>query len=232
MHPFTLIEQVWWLGPPAAIAIGIVLGASPLAWPLLAAASGVRAGTSEGGDPRTASRSVLLLGLGLTAVYGAVGASSGALERLVREGFGAWSGVGYVALAVLSAAAGVALLWRPTDTCRVLRTSRRGGPVTVLAGVGLGVVNCPACAGVITGVAVSAATLGSVTYAVVVMLALGVGHTLTLVLVSRLSLNPVRELARGTGTLQRIGGGLLVASAGWFTFQAVLGGVTVATPLP
>lgn len=236
MHPYTLIEQLWWLGPIAAIAVGVLLGASPLAWPILATAIGVRAGGRERrrGDRAggTATWPIVGLGGGITLVYATVGLLSGELERFVREVLGAWSGVGYVVLAVGAAAGGALLLARPAASCRVLTRPPTGAPTAFLLGVPLGIVNCPACAGVITGVAVSATALGSTTYSVVVMAALGVGHTLTLLLVSRLSLNALGELVRSPTAFQRIGGGLLLLSAAFFAWQALAVGTTVAPTLP
>jgi cytochrome c biogenesis protein CcdA len=230
-HPFTIIEQFWWAGPLAAVAVGVVLGASPLAWPILATAIGVRAGAS--GEPSAPPLRILLaLGAGITAVYGALGLLTGQLERVMREVLGAWAGVGYVALALVTAAGGLLLLLRPAATCRTLSAPPRGGPAAFLVGIALGMVNCPACAGIITGVAVSASVLGSTPYSVAVMVALGLGHTLTLLLVSRLSLNVVREATRSDAAIQRVGGVLLLISAAFFLFQAQAGGLAVSPTLP
>lgn len=231
MHPFEVIEQLWWAGPLAAVAVGVVLGASPLAWPILATAVGVRAGAS-GDEPRGSALVLVAMGAGITVVYASLGFLTGQLERVISEVLGAWSGLGYVALAVSAAGGGLFLLLRPNATCRTLVRAPRGGPAAFLVGVMLGVVNCPACAGIITGVAVSAAALGSTTYSVLVMVALGVGHTLTLLLVSRLSLNVVREAAPSATAMQRTGGVLLLLSAAFFVFQIQAGGIAVAPTLP
>lgn len=222
---------MWWAGPLAAVAVGAVLGASPLAWPILATAIGFRAGAS-GDEPRRSAHVLLAMGAGITIVYALLGFLTGQLERVIREVLGAWSGLGYVALAVTAAAWGLFLLLRPEATCRTLVRAPRGGPTAFLVGVALGVVNCPACAGVITGAAVSAAALGSTTYSVLVMVALGVGHTLTLLFVSRLSLNAVREAVPSAAAIQRTGGVLLLLSAAFFVFQVQAGGTAVTPTLP
>jgi cytochrome c biogenesis protein CcdA len=243
VEPFSLIEELWWAGVPAAIVLGVLLGASPLAWPLLATATGFRAGAAnasgaaEGaGRPRSerrrADRLVVALGAGVTAVYASLGLVTGQLERVVRDVMGAWSGVGYVFLAVLAAAGGIALLVRPAMSCRVLRTPPVGGPAAFALGIPLGIVNCPACAGVITGVAVAAAAVGNVAYSVLIMTALGVGHTLALLFVSRLAVGAARPLIRRAETVQRIGGGLLLATAGFFVLQVALRGTSVGPTLP
>jgi cytochrome c biogenesis protein CcdA len=245
VEPFSLIEDLWWAGVPAAILVGILLGASPLAWPLLATAAGLRAGGAGEREPaagrgrdaissggRRASALVLALGAGVTTVYASLGLVTGQLERVIRDLMGAWSGVGYVLLAVVAALGGIALLVRPSASCRVLRTREVGGPAAFALGIPLGIVNCPACAGVITGVAVAAATRGSVVYSVVVMAALGVGHTIALLGVSRLAVGAARPLVRRVETVQRIGGVLLLGSAGYFLFQVALRGTTVGPTLP
>jgi hypothetical protein len=230
MDPFSLIEQWWWAGLPAAALLGVLLGASPLAWPLLAAAVGVRAGAT-GAEASRSRWTLLALGGGLTLVYASLGFVVGELDRIIREVLGAWTGLAYVGLAVVVGVAGVAMIARPATACRILSRPPSGAPAAFLLGVPLGIVNCPACAGVITGVAVSSGVLGSTAYSVAVMAALGVGHTATLLGVSRLSLNVARPLMGGVG-LQRLGGALLLAVAGFFVFQASIGGTTVGPRLP
>jgi cytochrome c biogenesis protein CcdA len=237
MEPFSWIEDWWWAGVPAALVLGVLLGASPLAWPLLATATGVRAGATGGQRPtdgageRRSDLLVLALGAGVTVVYASLGLLSGQLDRVVRDVMGAWSGVGYVVLALLAAAAGIALLVRPA-TCRPLRTTPVGGPAAFALGIPLGIVNCPACAGVITGVAVAGSARGSLLYSVVIMVALGVGHTLALLLVSRLAVGAARPLVREVETIQRIGGGLLLATAVFFVLQVTMRGTSVGPTLP
>lgn len=231
MHPFSLIEQFWWAGPPAALLVGVVLGASPLAWPILATSLGVRAGTSDA-SARRVPWPVVALGGGITVVYASLGLFTGQLERVISEVLGAWSGVGYVALAVVAGGGGALLVLRPNATCRVLTRPASGTPAALALGIPLGIVNCPACAGIITGVAVSAGMVGSTLYSVLVMVALGVGHTLTLVIISGLSLNVAREGLRSTTGIQRLGGLLLLVGAAFFLFQASLHGTSVSPSLP
>lgn len=233
LHPFSVIEQLWWAGPAAAVVVGIVLGASPLAWPLLATAAGVRSGaTADVRDAATSRGVILTIGAGLTAVYASLGLLVDQLEAVIRDQLGAVAGVGYALLAVVAAGAGVALLRRPTATCRrlVSPTLARGGAFGL--GALLGLVNCPACAGIITGVAVSAGIGGGTWYRVGVMAALGVGHTVTLLVASQLSLAITRDLTRSTTAAARIGGALLLVSAGYFVFQLTARGVAVAPTLP
>ena len=230
MDPFSLIEQWWWAGLPAAVLLGVLLGASPLAWPLLAAAVGIGTGASEA-DRRRGMWTLLALGAGLTVVYASLGFVVSELDRIIREVLGAWTGWGYAVLAVAIGLAGAAMVVRPAASCRLLARPPTGAPGAFLLGVPLGLINCPACAGVITGVAVSSGVLGSTAYSVAIMTTLGVGHTLTLLVVSRLSATMMRPLVGSLG-LQRFGGVLLLAVAGFFVFQASVGGLEVGTRLP
>ena len=230
MDPFSLIEQWWWAGLPAAVLLGVLLGASPLAWPLLAAAVGIGSGAGEA-DRRRGTWTLLALGGGITVVYASLGFVVSELDRIIREVLGAWTGWGYAALAALVGLAGVLMVVRPVASCRVLARPPTGAPGAFLLGVPLGLINCPACAGVISGVAVSSGVLGSTAYSVAIMTALGVGHTLTLLVVSRLSATMLRPMVGSLG-LQRFGGVLLLAVAAFFVFQATAGGLEVGARLP
>lgn len=217
----------------AAVAIGVVLGASPLAWPILATAIGVRAGGSQRPSaparPGWAGWTIVGLGAGLTVVYASLGLLSGQLDWSSAR---SWAPGRLRRLAIVAAAGGLLLLLRRTTSCRVLARPLTGAPAAFLLGVPLGIVNCPACAGVITGVAVSAGVIGSTAYSTLVMAALGVGHTLTLLVVSKLSLNAAGEAIRSATGLQRLGGGLLLLCAVFFAFQASAMGTTIQTTLP
>lgn len=236
MDPFSLIENVRWAGVPIAVLAGIVLGATPFAWPVLGVALGSSAATTVADVPArerpVALRTVAWLGLGITVVYASLGLVVGDLDRVVRSFLGAWSGVGYVVLAVLLGAAGAWLIARPAAACRlVCSVPRRTGPAAALIGVPLGIVNCPACAGLITGIALAAAPGGRL-YAVIILAALGVGHTLALLGVTKLVVGGWLPVPRDPLTIQRVGGGLLVLTALWFTYQALGTGVAVTTTLP
>jgi hypothetical protein len=73
---------------------------------------------------------------------------------------------------------------------------------------------------------------GGVAYRVLVMAALGVGHTVALLLVSRFSRNALRELSANVSVTQRIGGVLLLAAAGVSIARVLAAGVSVGPVLP
>lgn len=230
MDPLSIIEQWWWAGPAAAAVVGVALGASPLAWPILLTAVGAGAGSADSPKARP-THVVLGIGAGITLVYAALGLVADQLERVIREVLGAWAGPVGLAVAVLAAVLGGLLLWRPQTTCRRLARPRAGTASAVPLGVLLGTVSCPACAGVITGVAASASALGSTVYTVGAMAALGAGHTLALLLVSRLSLGLAGH-GRDPRLLPRLGGGMLLLAGAVLAVQATQTGVDVGPTLP
>ena len=59
-------------------------------------------------------------GAGLTVVYASFGLLVGELDRIIREVLGAWSGVGYVVLAVVIGLGGAVMVLRPAVSCRVM----------------------------------------------------------------------------------------------------------------
>ena len=144
---------------------------------------------------------------------------------------GVWSGVGYVVFAVILGVGGAVMVLRPAASCRLLARPPTGAPGAFLLGVPLALLNCPACAGLITGVAVSSGVVGSTVHSVLVMAALGVGHTVTLLVISRLARTTLRPVFGSVG-MQRLGGVLVVAVAGFFVLQASLGGTEVGARLP
>lgn len=109
MDLFGTIEDSWLLGLPVAVLLGALLGASPLTWPILAAAVGTRAAASPDTANRSGRTAVLALGAGLTLVYATLGLAAGSLDRFIREVLGAWTGVTYAGLAAVTIVAGAAL---------------------------------------------------------------------------------------------------------------------------
>lgn len=230
MNPMAWIESTWWLGVPAAALIGVVLGASPLAWPLLGTALGVGAGATTA-ERRSPIGPVVAFGAGVTAVYAALGALAGSIDDVVTEVLAPIAGIGYVVLALLLVVLAIVTIRRDASTCNVGATRRRLAGAFA-AGIPAGIVNCPACAGIITGVAAASAVADNVLYSVAVMAALGAGHTAALAFTAWLTLDawqPPRQWVRG---LQWVGGGLLLVAAAFFVRQALLTGLAVEPQLP
>lgn len=230
MDLFALAERGWWLTLPVAVLVGVVLGASPLGWP--AAVTGLSVATASDRDARPAWPTLGAIGVGITAVYAVLGLFVGGLDELLRSGFGAWGGPLYAGLALAAAVAGVVLIRRPAVVCHArLQRPRIGRASDVALGALLSAVSCPACAGIITGVALAGAAAGGVAVATVAMIGLGVGQTLTLLVLGRV-VRSWRGLTSSALVLQRAAGATLVLTGAWFAWQAWASGLDVATTLP
>jgi cytochrome c biogenesis protein CcdA len=230
VNPLLLLEEVPALAPLVGVLVGVVLAASPLAWPMAVAA--VATGVASSDDGRVAWRPVVAVGAGITAVYVVLGLLVGAIDALVRDVLGASAGIVLAVLAVLAVGGGIVLVVRPLAACRTRMQRPRGSSgAAVLLGVLLSAVTCPACAGVVTGVAVSAAAGWGAPSAVLAMLGLGIGHTLALVLLARL-VHPFTVGTRHLHTAQRVAGVALVAVGLFFAWQAYGTGTTVGPTLP
>ncbi len=232
------INGPWWLGLPLALVVGFLLGASPFTWPVLALATGARAVTDEGPGTWRPDPAVAGIGLAIVVVYGGLGFFAERLDEVVRVGIGSWTGVVYAGIAVASLVAGGVLLARPALLCRSHAVPGsaghrlRGHVGGFVVGLPVALANCPACAGIITGVALAAVATGSTAYAVAAMVALGVGHALALLVGSVLLLRPVAELFRVATAVQRAGAVLLLGVGVWYALQASRYGLAIAEPLP
>lgn len=243
MDPFGMIGGSWWVGIPAAFMLGLALGVSPFAWPVLALATGARGVTSPGDvqadGPRPWSErlnpAVLGMGLAIVLVYAGLGFATDRLDAVLRVGIGSVAGIVYAVIAVAAVGGGIALLARPAMLCHVPEQPRRvlaRGPVSgFLVGLPLALANCPSCAIVITGVALAAGASGSTAYAVGAMTALGVGHAAALVLGSMALLRPFEQGFRVGGAVRRIGAVVLLGVGVWYAVQASRYGLEIAPPL-
>lgn len=230
MNPLLLLEEAPVLAPLVGAVVGVLLAVSPLAWPMAIAA--VATGVASSDDGRVPWRPVVAVGVGITTVYVVLGLAVGAIDALVRDVLGATAGVVLAVLAVLAVVSGLVLVARPLAACHTrLRRPRGSSGAAVALGVLLSAVTCPACAGVVTGVAVSAAVGWGPASAALAMLGLGIGHTLALVLLARL-VHPFTVGTRHLHTAQRVAGVALVLVGVFFGWQAFGTGVAVAPTLP
>jgi cytochrome c biogenesis protein CcdA len=227
VDPFSLLEAGRWLGVPAALVSGVLLGASPFAWPVMAAVVGGQAAVTRPEGPRRGGGVVAGATAALVVVYGALGAVAGSIDHVVRGVLGPRTGAASAALAGLLLIVGVVLMVRPAAACR-LRSTAATSTSGWLLGIPLALVNCPACAGIITGIAVSAAASGSSTYTVVVMATLGLGHGLALLFVAWLTTARWRPTPAQQLAVQRVGAAVLLAVGAYYAWQATVLGPAVA----
>lgn len=222
MDPFSLIANVWWLGLPVALIMGALLTANPGALPVLGTALSIGA-SGELSAPRGGLKLVSAFGAGIVMVYTLVGIFAGALDALTERFLRPYAGIGYLILAAALVAIAAYLLVRPVSFCAACaRTVPRSSTVAgaFLAGLPAGFVNCPACAGIILGVAASATELGSGLYSTAIMAFLGIGHAAVLVALAFLLTKgwsvPTRWIAAG----RKISAAVLLMLAGYFLYLA------------
>jgi cytochrome c-type biogenesis protein len=234
MNPFALIEQQWWLGLPAAFLMGVALGGSPLALPVMAAGVGL----STAASAREGARRywpVIGFGVGLAAVYGALGLVADRIDLVFERALSRTGGIAAAVLGVLLVGAAVILLARPrsgTLACRPLWRRRTSGIGAFLTGIPAGIFGCPACSGVIIGVAGSAALIGHTAYSVAAMTALGAGHASAVLLVTWFVQRGVTVEALATHRAQRIAAVLLLVVGGWLLYLAYALDLSVGPRLP
>lgn len=178
MDPFSLIESTWWLGIPLALLMGGLLSANPAALPILGTFIGFgSAGALAARDG--AVKVAAAFGAGMVLVYTGVGVVAGRIDELTESILRPYAGIGYLILGTLISAFALFLLVRPSAFCAACAMPTRRSVTALgafLAGIPAGLVNCPACAGVVIGVAASAAAFGNTIYSALVMLAFGIGH--------------------------------------------------------
>lgn len=227
MDPFSLIASVWWLGLPAALIMGAMLTVNPAAWPVLGTALGMSA-SGELGAPRGGLKLVSAFGAGIVVVYTSVGIFAGAIDTVTERFLRPYAGIGYLILGGALVAIAAFLLLLPASFCAACaRSAPRSATVAgaFLAGLPAGFVNCPACAGIILGVAASAAELGSGLYSTAVMAFLGLGHATVLVGASYFITKGWSPPTRWVATARRISAAVLLVLASYFFYLAWTQGI-------
>jgi cytochrome c biogenesis protein CcdA len=233
MDPFALIESVWWAGIPVAFLMGLFLGANPAALPVLGVGVGLSSAESVS---KTKKRMTLVLAFaaGLVLVYALVGLGAARIDALTESLLRPRAGIAYLVLAALLGVYGAFLLIRPQSFCAFC-AGHRSRNVTVggafLAGLPAGFVNCPACAGIVTGVAGSSVVLGSPLYSIAVMLALGLGHALVVVAAALFLTKGWNPEGRRARLAQRTVGAALIGLAAYFSWLAWINGFSTGPRL-
>lgn len=229
-----LIEQVWWLGIPTALVLGVLLGMNPLALPILGTAVALGA-SGEVGAKGAGVRVTAAFGAGMVIVYTLVGLAAGSVDEVTERILRPYSGIGYVVVGVVLLGLGLFLLVRPRVFCTACALPARRNPSLLgafVAGIPGGFVNCPACAGIILGVAASSARLGSPLYSGAVLMALGVGHAAVLTGLVWLITNRGRPSPRTLAVFQRLAALLLLGIAAWFFHLAGVEGLAPRPKIP
>lgn len=223
MDVFELIEQQWYLGVPAGFFLGVLLGVNPLALPMLGTAVAL-GGSGELGARGAGVRVAAAFGAGMVVAYTALGVVAGRVDQVNRAVFRPYASVGYIVLATVLLGVAAFLLLRPSAFCAACAKPAKRNPTMLgafLAGIPGGFVNCPACAGVVLGVAASAAVLGNPFYSSTVMFALGVGHAAVLTGLAWLITRNRRFSLGWLSGLRVVAALVLVAIAAYFFWVGV-----------
>lgn len=211
---------------------GLVAGFGPCILPMLPAVFGYVTGmvTKDPDDERP--RTVLVRGLGLSAVFvlgmslvfAAIGAMAGLLGRALL--FGAWAYYVIAAVCVIIALQMLELISLPVDRLNMLlpmkRPERRGVVGALLFGMLFGLVASPCSTPILAAIAAIAATTGSVAKggALLFVYGLGKGVPLLLLGVASGSLGVMKRISRVTPLLTKIGGVGLLGAAAYLIYLA------------
>jgi cytochrome c biogenesis protein CcdA len=234
IDPFALIESTWWLGIPIAFVAGLFLGMSPLSLPITGTAAGLGISGAVGGRG-AGVKLVAAFGAGMILVYTAVGFAAGQIDTVIDDYLRPYAGIGYLLIAALLLGLAGWLLYRPAAFCTACAKPLKTSPTVLgafLAGIPGGLVNCPACAAVVTGVAASAAQLGRPLYSGAVMFALGAGHIAVLVAGTWFVTRRWTPSARWRRLGQRSAAVLLILIAAYFLYLGRLNGFDTGPRLP
>lgn len=223
MDPFSLIETYWWAGVPVALLMGVMLTINPLALPVLGTAIGIGTAGSVADRNRTVPLAAAF-GAGLLLVYTVVGILASRIDALVESVFKPWAGWGYLVIGIILAVFGGALLLRPSAFCLACAKPAKRNPTLMgafVAGIPAGFVNCPACAGIVTGVAAASAMIGNPLYSTAVMFSFGAGHAVALVTLAWLVTRHVSPSARLLRILRPVVAVAFFAGGAWFLWAAL-----------
>lgn len=226
-----LIAETWWLGIPTGFFAGLLLAINPVALPMLGTVFALGS-TGELGAKGAGVRMAAAYGGGMAVVYTAVGVVAARVDEVTNTFLRPYSGIAYVVLGAALVAVAAYVLTRPSQFCTSCALPAKRNPTVLgafIAGIPGGFVNCPACAGIILGIAAAAATLGNPLYSAAVMAAMGIGHAAMLTVIMWWLVGK-RELIRAATVLRPVGAVLLLAIAVYFFWLAKVNGLDPTQP--
>lgn len=209
---------------------GLVAGLGPCVLPMIPAIVGYVAGHATDGGAVGLKATLRALGLtsvfvlGMSLVFTAIGVAAGLLGRALIVG--AWA---YWVLAAICLALGLQMLGlidlRFDAINRLLpvkRPERRGVMGAFVFGMLFGVVASPCSTPILAAIAALAAARGSAVQggALLFVYGLGKGVPLLALGVASGSLSLMKGFSKATGTLTKIGGGVLIVAAAYLVWMA------------
>jgi cytochrome c biogenesis protein CcdA len=223
------------LGPLLALVIGVLLGLSPVAFPMVPAVVGTLApgqfsaqGERQPVPLRTAFPTILAFTAGMNGVLGLAGYAFVAVTVFTARA----AVVSSLAAAAIMGVLGLRLLTRRTTLCRRAAAVPPHPWQALLFGVFFSVGGCPGCGPISIGVGVAAASVGGPLYGLAVIAAFVLGHALVLTAFAVLG---ARLLPSGTTNvpwlrLDIVVGLMLLAAAIFYVYRVASGQVTTLLP--
>lgn len=224
-----------WLGPLLGLAIGALLGLSPVALPTIPAVVATMSrgyvdlyGTHHRTRMRDAGPVIVAFTAGMNGVLGVLGYLFVTVSVVLARS----AVVLHVVAATVMAVIGIRLLLRRTSLCHTATALPPTPGRAFLYGVGFSIGGCPGCGPVALGVGAAAALVGGPTYGLLIVTAFVMGHAAVLLAAAALG---TRILSSSGGSLawarlDRIVGVLLLAAAAYYVFRFVNGDVSTLLP--
>lgn len=217
---------------PTAVAlmalVGLLVGVAPGSYPLLAAAAGLVAGQrQEGAQPNRFRGLFLSAGftLGIATVDAVFGALFGAFGFLILRILSPLMVYAYLALSLVLAFLGLALLRVVRVNLRLLYATPRAVSsfwAAFFLGIPFGLSTCPACTPLILPVLMTAAGTGDVWMGGLLLFVFGLARGIPILAVGAVAgaLTRMNRFMFWVPRIERTGGVLLLIAAIAFAYQA------------
>lgn len=228
-----LIQDIESLTPltfSLVLLAGLIVGVAPSSFPLLAVSAGLGTGKGSADAGQGKLRGFWLatgFALGVATVDALLGALFGFAGLAVLSVLNSAMAYVYALLSTVLLVTGLAL-WRVVGIpIRLLSPKERPAKTFVGAfalGIPFGLSTCPACTPLLLPVVIAAASTGDPVLGAVLMGGFGIARGIPIVLAGTTAASLANKKNTGNFTLwaERIGGGLLVAAALYFAWQAAI----------
>lgn len=228
-----LLQEITALTPFAVALValaGLVVGVAPSSFPLISVAAGLAAGQGATAPGKQWVEGMWLsvgFALGIATVDALIGALFGLAGFAMLRVLASYLAIVYALLALVLAVTGLALLRAIHIVLPVLRPSAR--PATsflgsFLLGLPFGLSTCPACTPLLLPVVAAAASTADPLMGGILMATFGIARGVPIVLAGTVA-GSLSHLRRTHGFIlwaERVGGGLLIAAAVYFLYQAAI----------
>lgn len=224
-----LLQEITALTP---LTIGIVLmagllvGIAPSSFALLSVAAAMAAERSKAESSRIAGLWLPAgFALGIATTDAVIGALFGLVGFVVMRTLASFMAVAYALLAVLLIATGLALLRLIHLALPMFAPSIKPARTflgSYALGIPFGLSTCPACTPLILPIVLAAASTADPVMGAVLMFTFGIARGIPIVVTGTVAakISHMRQTSTFIRWVERIGGGLLLAAAIYFLYQA------------